>query len=261
MTEQPPKTILVVDDDSDNRSLLKDLLEREMYSVEEADSAEDCLGKLKQRKPDLVVLDVMMPGMSGTDLCAVIKQDPRFMDVMVILVSGVRITSEDHVFGLEIGADDYITRPFQPRELVARVEALFRLRDGPGSFRRQSPYAFFEQPGTEQTAGVYGQQAIRRSYPDEFAKLRDRYADIINEAVEQRFYKSDGTASDMTRELAHQLGFLKAGARDVIELHKAALEKLSLRGSARRAFYIKEESRLLLVEVMGYLLNYYRSRQ
>ncbi|MBU0927524.1 MAG: response regulator transcription factor [Spirochaetes bacterium] len=118
-------SILVVEDDPDIRELLAYTLGKEGYEVLQAPSGEAGLKAIEERKPDLVVLDVMLPGMDGLELLRRVKADQGARAAAVIMVSA-RGEETDVVAGLELGADDYVTKPFSPRVLVARVRTALR---------------------------------------------------------------------------------------------------------------------------------------
>jgi two-component system phosphate regulon response regulator PhoB len=118
-------TILVVDDEPDIREVIRFALENADYRVIEAGHAEDARRLLANENPDLVLLDWMLPGRSGLELAQQIKQNPRSRAVPIIMVSA-RGEEQDRVKGLDTGADDYISKPFSPREMVARVKAVLR---------------------------------------------------------------------------------------------------------------------------------------
>jgi signal transduction histidine kinase len=118
--------LLVCEDNPDMRRLLSDLLSRE-FRVRCAANGRDGLERIREAPPDLVLTDVMMPEMSGTELCRAIKEDPETRDIPVVLVTS-KAEREMKIQGLELGADDYVTKPFHPRELLARVRSLVRVR-------------------------------------------------------------------------------------------------------------------------------------
>ncbi|MCX7025265.1 MAG: response regulator transcription factor [Spirochaetes bacterium] len=118
-------TILVIEDDQDIRELLAYTLGKEGYEVETVPTAEAGLAAMAARMPDLVVLDVMLPGMDGFEFLRKIKSKPGRGDSAVIMVSA-KGEEADIVAGLELGADDYVTKPFSPRVLVARVRTALR---------------------------------------------------------------------------------------------------------------------------------------
>jgi two-component system alkaline phosphatase synthesis response regulator PhoP len=117
--------ILVVDDDHDIVRLIKAYLERAGYLVMSAYDGETALHILRRDHPDLLVLDLMLPDRDGWDLTRLIRANPSLAEVPIIMLTA-RVEDSDKIVGLEIGADDYITKPFNPREVVARVRALLR---------------------------------------------------------------------------------------------------------------------------------------
>lgn len=123
-----PIQLLVVDDDADVRDLLRDYLDDQGYEVYEADSATTARALLAQRTPQVALLDVGLPGEDGLSLARHIREH---FDIGIIMVSGAGETL-DRIIGLEVGADDYISKPFDPRELRARLKSVLRryLRDG-----------------------------------------------------------------------------------------------------------------------------------
>ena len=136
----PAKKILVVDDEKDIVDLVSYNLEREGFAVVRAFDGQAAWDKVRAEKPDLVVLDLMLPGMSGLEICKRIRGDAMTRNLPVIMLTA-RTDPVDIVLGLELGADDYVTKPFGVRELVARVRAVLRRQerersaaDSPGSF-------------------------------------------------------------------------------------------------------------------------------
>jgi len=116
------QTVLVVDDERNIVQLAKLYLRNEGYQVETASNGREALEKVKQTVPNLVLLDLMMPEMDGWEVCRQLRRDG---DVPIIILTA-RTDDVDKVVGLELGADDYVTKPFNPRELVARVKAVLR---------------------------------------------------------------------------------------------------------------------------------------
>lgn len=115
-------TVLVVDNEAQIRRVLRTVLASHGYSVSEARSGEEAVEKIRQEKIDLILLDVNMPGMSGMEACAEIR---RSCDAPIIMLT-VRNSERDKVQALDAGADDYVVKPFSPREVVARVRAVLR---------------------------------------------------------------------------------------------------------------------------------------
>ena len=119
------RDILVVEDEADIRKLVRYNLEQEGFAPLEAADGEQALALLRKQRPHLLILDLMLPGMNGLEVCRMVRADDRLAKLPVLMLTA-RATEVDKVLGLEIGADDYVTKPFSPRELVARVKALLR---------------------------------------------------------------------------------------------------------------------------------------
>ncbi len=116
------RSVLVVDDDRKTAELLRLYLERDRYRVSVAYDGRRALELARSQRPDLVVLDLMLPEIDGVDVCRTLQAESQ---VPIIMLTA-RSTEEDRLLGLELGADDYMTKPFSPRELVARVRAVLR---------------------------------------------------------------------------------------------------------------------------------------
>ncbi|AOH53568.1 DNA-binding response regulator [Peribacillus muralis] len=117
------KKILIVDDESSIRDVCKRYLQREGYLTIEASDGEEAIAKWKKQKPDLIILDLMMPYKTGWEVC----QEIRELDDVPIIMLTARGEEQDRLMGLTNGAEDYVTKPFSPRELVLRVKSIFRL--------------------------------------------------------------------------------------------------------------------------------------
>jgi adenylate cyclase len=129
--------VLVVDDTPLNVKLLGDLLAVKGYAVATAINGEDALAKLASEKPDLVLLDIMMPGMSGYDVCRRIRADPDTALLPVVMVTSLD-PHEERVHGIEAGADDFLSKPINQPELLARVRSLLRVKTLQDEVRRQA---------------------------------------------------------------------------------------------------------------------------
>lgn len=114
--------ILIVEDELDLANIIKDYLEKELYEVEICTEGDKAIEIFDKFKPSLVILDLMLPGMNGYEIC----QNIRIESTIPILILSAKIDEFDKVKGLDIGADDYITKPFRPRELLARINAQLR---------------------------------------------------------------------------------------------------------------------------------------
>lgn len=132
--------ILVVDDDTRLRDLLVQYLQGEGYSVEAAENANVARGLLRKRPFDLLVMDVMMPGEDGLTLTRALRQDSK----VPILMLTAKAEAEDRIAGLESGADDYLTKPFEPRELCLRIERILQRHGAPQKTAKFSEFGPFK---------------------------------------------------------------------------------------------------------------------
>lgn len=121
------KTVLVVDDEPDIRLILQARLEAAGYRVETAGNGLEALNRIRTQPPDLVILDLMLPGMDGFAVCAMLKRDQRFSHIPIVILSA-RSQAQDKKTGASLGADAYITKPFQPQELLSTIEQLIEQR-------------------------------------------------------------------------------------------------------------------------------------
>lgn len=119
------KTVLVVDDETNIQELIKFNLEKNGFEVITADNGLDALRLAETKKPDLIFLDLMLPGMDGLDVCKNIRKNPAIENIPIVMITA-KSEELDKILGLELGADDYITKPFSVRELVARAKAILR---------------------------------------------------------------------------------------------------------------------------------------
>jgi two-component system alkaline phosphatase synthesis response regulator PhoP len=117
--------ILIVDDEKDIVKMLDYNLKKEGYRTISCYNAEDALDLTDREHPDLIILDLMLPGMDGLEVCKTLKKENRTARIPIIMLTA-KTQEADKIVGLELGADDYITKPFSPRELVARIKAVLR---------------------------------------------------------------------------------------------------------------------------------------
>lgn len=121
--------ILVVDDERRIVDIVKAYLEKDGFAVSTAYDGQTALERIRAERPDLIVLDLMLPGISGLDICRTVRQESKTPVIMLT----ARDDDADKIVGLELGADDYVTKPFNPRELVARVRAVLRRTGDPSA--------------------------------------------------------------------------------------------------------------------------------
>jgi two-component system, OmpR family, phosphate regulon response regulator PhoB len=149
-----PAQVLIVDDEKDLVRLLEFNLQQAGFETATAYAGEQALEKVRHRVPDLVVLDVMLPDISGTEVCRQLKSSPRTRHVPVLMLTA-RTDEVDRVVGFEVGADDFVTKPFSVRELVLRIRAI--LRRGSGSEADEA---------REQVGPIRVDPAAHRAYVD-----------------------------------------------------------------------------------------------
>ncbi len=137
--EVTTKHLLVVEDEEDIQELVRYNLERDGYAVTTVASGEDALEKAAATPPDLILLDLMLPGLNGLDVCRALRAEQSTKKIPIIMLTA-RSEESDIVAGLELGADDYVTKPFSPRILLARVRAVLRRRAS-GPTENDSPIA------------------------------------------------------------------------------------------------------------------------
>ena len=128
-------SVLVVDDESAIREMIRFGLVKSGMAVRCADSGREALLRINEESPDIILLDWMMPNMSGVELTRRLRKNPLTSEIPIIMLTA-KVTEDDKVAGLNSGADDYIVKPFSPRELVARINAVLRRSDTGGAERR-----------------------------------------------------------------------------------------------------------------------------
>jgi two-component system phosphate regulon response regulator PhoB len=132
---QSPPNVLVVDDEAAIRDMIQFALERAEMGVQTAASAQEALLRISEDRPDIILMDWMMPGVSGLELTRRLRKDTYTEDIPIIMLTA-KVAEDDKVAGLEAGTDDYIIKPFSPRELLARIRAVIR-RSSPTNDRGQ----------------------------------------------------------------------------------------------------------------------------
>jgi two-component system phosphate regulon response regulator PhoB len=144
----PKEIILVVEDEEDILELIRYNLSREGYGIIGVTTGEEGLRIAGQKKPDLIILDLMLPGIDGLDVCRQLKEDPHSKEIPIVMVTA-KGEESDIVTGLELGAEDYITKPFSPKVLIARIRSILRRRTRQITDENAtiSTYGIFIHPG------------------------------------------------------------------------------------------------------------------
>jgi two-component system phosphate regulon response regulator PhoB len=151
--------ILAIDDEPDLLELVRVGLTQAGYVVETAGTGNEALAALRRAPPDLILLDVMLPDLSGTELCSRIRADQRLAAVPIIMLTA-KSEEIDRVVGLEVGADDYVTKPFSPRELALRVRAVLRRRAPSGERVRVVEHGSLRVDPESHRASVSGREIV-----------------------------------------------------------------------------------------------------
>jgi DNA-binding response OmpR family regulator len=195
-----PHKILVVDDEANIRDLAALYLQKEGFAVESAADGRDAVARFSQVQPAMVILDVMMPGMDGFEVCREIRREH---DVPILMLTA-RSDDVDKIVGLELGADDYMTKPFNPRELVARVKAILRRSE---SGKRQ------------QSAMSVGNLAVDKARRE--ARIDDRLLDLRTKEFDLLVAFVENTGIVLTREqlLESVWGYEYAGETRTVDVH------------------------------------------
>lgn len=263
MRDKP--TILVTDDDANMAYAYKLLLGAEGYDILSAASGAECLRMVREAKPDLILLDVVLPDINGIEVCRRIKSDPALAGIFIIHVSGLETSFDSHATALVAGADGYLTKPVEETKLLALIRAALRLRDAEASLgsQQQREMSMLDQLSSSSrpqvAAQMFGATSLAKALPDIFGEMVAEYGRLLDFALEQRLYKVEHNISDGLYELVERLGFLKAGPRDIIDLHSAALKERIDKASLPKTQAYVEEGRMAALELMGHLVSYYRT--
>lgn len=168
------KTVLVVDDDREITRLLRGYLEQAGYGVLLAHDGETAMRTIRAARPDVLVLDLMLPDRDGWDITRALRSDGATAALPIIMLTA-RVDDVDKILGLELGADDYVTKPFNPRELVARVRAVLRRAGGAAGAARPGGAALLQVGGLQMDVGrrevLVAQEEVELT-PTEFDLLR-----------------------------------------------------------------------------------------
>lgn len=165
-----PGRILVVDDNLDNLEVLATRLRFRGYTVDTATSGEEALARVAENPPDLILLDVMMPGLDGYEVARRIRADPNLPFIPIILVTA-RDSTQDKVAGLDAGADDYLTKPINYPELEARVRAMLRIKDLQGELEEKNR-ELARLSISDGLAGLFNHRHIQEVVHEEFERAK-----------------------------------------------------------------------------------------
>jgi PAS domain S-box-containing protein len=216
----PKAKILCVDDDPDLLNINVTILRSAGYEVIEASTGNECIAAAKKEHPDLILLDVVLPDINGIDVCKRIKADPELSDTYILLLSGIETSSEVQANGLEAGADGYVARPVSGKELIARVQAMIRLKQAETAIRRNEDRLRFLLRATPaviytcKASYPYGATFVSENVetqmgykPEEFTENADFWAANIHPEDISRVFKGLPRLFDQGH-YAHEYRFL-----------------------------------------------------
>ena len=212
------KRVLVVDDDVKTVELVKLYLNRDGYRVLTAYDGNEALKLARENQPELIVLDLMLPGISGLDICRILRQES---DVPIIMLTALT-TDDDRLKGLDIGADDYVTKPFSPRELAARVRAVLRRLPG--------------ERGPEKIE--YGSLTVNFLKHEAFLKRKPLHLTPIEFKVLGALVKEPGRVFSRAQIIEKALGYDFDGFDRTIDVHILKLRR-KLEPDPRHPSYIR----------------------
>ena len=257
--------ILVVADNPAQLVAYLRVLEPEGYKVFKSSNAEEALGVTSLERPDLILLDVRDDDTSGVEICKQIKSEPELAHVLIINISEGQPSADEAADWLKAGADGYLTGPFSQSMLLAQVRAFMRIKGAESALVDQQKRELislgdFSSPlQTSISKQLFGAAPLREVAPQVFLELVERYGVLLDLALEERAYKVEHNVSEGFHVLVQQMGFLKAGPRDVVDIHSAALKKKTEGINPLKAQAYVEEGRLAVLELMGHMVSYYRN--
>lgn len=222
------KNILVVDDEQSIATLLKYNLEQSGYAVMTAHDGEEGLNKAVSESPDLIILDLMLPSMDGIEVCKELRQ--RKISTPILMLTA-KDDEFDKVLGLELGADDYMTKPFSPREVVARVKAILR--------RSQAAAAVKEQ--SESNEVDYKKVGELKVYPEQYeAYFQGELLELTPKEFELLLYLTDNRGRVLTRDqlLSAVWNYDFAGDTRIVDVHISHLRE-KIETNTKKPIYIK----------------------
>jgi len=219
------QTILVVDDKLDTLLLVRELLTSRGYNVTTASDADEALQAIKAERPDLILLDVIMPGRSGYDLCRELKDDPATRLIPVVMITGLSDRS-DRIRGIEAGADDFLSKPLYPEELYARVKSLLKLKHFTDELENAEAVLFTLALGVEARDPYTGDHCARLAhYAGELGRhLHFEYDSVV--ALERGGYLHDLGKIKVPDEILKKGTELTSEEWDIMKQHPATGEAI-----------------------------------
>lgn len=267
MSSEYRTNILLVDDQENNLIALEALLDSLDQTIVKTRSGEEALKWLLNEDCAVILLDINMPGLDGFETAALIRERERSKHTPIIFITAHNTSDDEIQKGYSLGVVDYLCKPIQPEILKTKVAVfvdLFKKTEFVNWWQQQErelklldQLSHYEQ--TAVSAQTYGVSPLSKSLPDKFTELVQNYGNVMDLALQERAYKIDHHVSDKLRAIADELGFLKAGPRDVTKIHSTALKRKLAGANIEKAQAYVEEGRMLVLELMGYLVSFYRN--
>lgn len=270
-----PLNILLIEDNPGDARIIKEILSKEyseQYTLKYVDRLKESMQVIAKGTCDVVLLDLGLPDSQGVD--GIHKLHARFPSIPVVVLTGMD-DKETAVEAMQAGAQDYLVKGnlnsdilwrvlryaierknFERVEAEAKAIALRVQELGEEHFKLNKIGKTATVPVADR---IFGIAPLKHSLKAVFIKLAKQYEDILDNTLEQRTYKVEYDIDEKLNDLAVQLGFLKAGPRDVIEIHTFTMDKKNALESGKKLQAYMRESRINLIKLMGYLVSYYRN--
>lgn len=268
MAERMIKTLLIDDDQDDTLIIQEDFEKINNFKLDCVDTLAKGMNFIKsQNNIDVVLLDLNLPDSTGLD--TVIKIKKEFPMLPIIALTGL----DDEILSISVvqaGAQDYLVKgnvtsillSHSIRYAIERQSLLIELERTRQQKQRARELSSLERltqdPGTTITGKMYGLVSLNENAPDLFDEFVNRYRELMNMALEQRAFQMEDKLTIELRTMGDQLGFIKASARDVVEIHSVALKKNSQNAPLLKVQAYIEEGHFMMLELMGNLVMYYR---
>lgn len=265
MTPARELTVLLIEDDPSWALLVCEMLQSssDLARLVQSSTMREGLAALGREAVDLVLLDLNLPDSSGLSTLALLRE--RWPDLPVVVLTDV--SGEEHgISSVRMGAEDYLRKSEVQAPLLCRVirhaverHHLRHLLDEAKRNREVCLVARFACPlPVADIAQTDTEAGLREKQPEEFARLAHTYRELLERSVEEQIYRTPNLVSARVPELAVDLGRLRSGPRDVMELHMTALNEAMHGRSRPRSQALLEEGRILVLNLMGHLAGYYR---
>ncbi len=266
-------SILLVEDEPGDVELIREMLgaNRDIsYKLTISDRCSRAVEVLNKERIDIVLMDLGLPDSQGMDtLLRVLDGKP---DVPIIVMTG-NDNEAQAAKAVQMGAQDYLIKGqidqkvlqrsirygLERYRLLKELELARLRKEQEREIRSLDEYS--DGLATSVTARSFGVGLLSETIPDSFEELVSIYGDLLDLSLEQRTFKVDNTISKRLYSLAEKIGFLKAGPRDIVEIHSLALKRRTTEVPPQRAQAFMEEGRLMVLELMGYLVSVYRANQ